>query len=214
MGPWSRVDLYDLRVDQHTENLDAVSADGAALEARASVLTFHAAPEEVVALAREVGPDYYATVVRPIVSATVRRVLAGLRVDQLDTPGIRRAQATVTRAAAEQLRPFHIVVDSVDLRTLNVLSTSAAYAAVLATGVEEQAVYLARRQIELAQKHDEALRETARGIEAAHAIVAPTLTPGVLQDRATSAWVRLLAAPSSSVELRASDQPTITEVSP
>lgn len=75
MRPWSRVDLYDVPVDEHTEDLGAVSADGAALEGKASVLTFHAAPGEVVALAREVGPDFYAAVVRPIVSSTVRRVL-------------------------------------------------------------------------------------------------------------------------------------------
>lgn len=213
VSPWSTVMLYDMRVDEHTENLGAVSADGAALEARASVLTFHAAPGEVVALAREVGPHFYANLVRPIVSSVVRRVLAGLRADQLDTPGIRRAQAAVTRAAAEELRPFHIIVDSIDLRTLNLVTTSAAYAAVIQTGVEEQKVFLARKQIELAQKDDEALRESARGIEAAHAIVAPTLTPDVLGDAARRAWGRLLTAPSSAVEVRASDQDTMTEVS-
>jgi regulator of protease activity HflC (stomatin/prohibitin superfamily) len=214
LSPWSQVTLYDVRVDEHTENLGAVSADGTALEAKASVLTFHAAPGEVVALAGEVGPNFYAVVVLPIVSSTVRRVLAGLRADQLDTAGIRRAQAMVTRDAADQLRPFHIIVDSVDLRTLNVLFTSAAYAAVVETGVEEQKVYLARKRIELAKHEDDVLREAARGIAAAHAIVAPTLTPDALSDRATRAWSRLLTAPSSSVEFRASDQDTMTEVSP
>lgn len=213
VSPWSTVTLYDLRIDEHTVDLGAISADGAQLEAKASVLTFHAAPGEVVALARELGPSYYAAVVLPIVSSVVRRVLAGLRTDQLDTPGIRRAQAIVTRDAAEQLRPFHIVVDSVDLRTLNLLSTSAAYAAIIETGVEEQRVYLARKQIELAKQRKAALEEQARGIEAAHAILAPTLTPGVLRDDATRAWDRLLTAPSSSVEIRASDQATMTEVS-
>ena len=214
VGPWSQVSLYDVRVDEHTEDLGAVSADGTALEAKASVLTFHAAPGELVALAREVGPNFYAMVVLPIVSSTVRRVVAGLRVDQLDTAGIRRAQAMVTRAAAEQLRPFHIIVDSVDLRALNVLFTSAAYAAVVETGVEEQNVYLARKQIELAKHENDVLRERARGIATAHAIVAPTLNPEVLRDDATRAWTRLLTAPSCSVEFRASNQNTMTEISP
>jgi regulator of protease activity HflC (stomatin/prohibitin superfamily) len=214
VSPWSQVTLYDVRVDEHTEDLGAISADGTALEAKASVLTFHAAPGELVALAREVGPNFYAMVVLPIVSSTVRRVVAGLRADQLDTAGIRRAQAMVTRAAAEQLRPFHIIVDSVDLRALNVLFTSAAYAAVVETGVEEQKVYLARKQIELAKHENDVLRERARGIATAHAIVAPTLTPEVLRDDAMRAWTRLLTAPSCSVEFRASNQNTMTEVSP
>lgn len=214
VSPWSTVTLYDVRADEHNEDLGAVSADGAALEARASVLTFHAAPGEVVALAREVGPGFYETVVLPVVSSTVRRVLAGMRVNQLDTPGIRRAQGDIARAAAEKLRPFHIVLDSVDLRTLNVPASSAAYAAVLETGVAEQTVFLARKQVELARARSEALRERAKGIDAVHATVAPTLTPGVLRDDATRAWARLLTASSSAVEVRASDQATMTEVSP
>jgi regulator of protease activity HflC (stomatin/prohibitin superfamily) len=44
VSPWTRVDLYDLRVDEHNEDLGAVTADGARVEARASILTFHAAP--------------------------------------------------------------------------------------------------------------------------------------------------------------------------
>jgi regulator of protease activity HflC (stomatin/prohibitin superfamily) len=214
VNPLSRVELYDLRVDEHNEDLVAVSADGATLEARASVLTFHAAPGEVVALAREVGPDYYAIVVLPIVSSTVRTVLAGLPADRLDTPGIIRAQAEVTRLAAQRLRRFHIVVDSVNLRTLGLLFTSAAYAAVVDTGVEEQHVLLERQRIMLARQRADNRREEARGITGAHAVVAPGLTPAILEDGVTRAWATLLASPSTAVEVRASDVRALTEIEP
>ena len=214
VNPLSRVELYDLRVDEHNEDLVAVSADGATLEARASILTFHAAPGEVVALAREVGPQYYAVVVLPIVSSTVRMVLAGLRADQLDTAGIIRAQAEVTRLASQRLRRFHIIVDSVNLRTLGLLFTSAAYAAIVDTGVEEQHVFLARQRVVLARQRAENRREEARGITGAHAAVAPGLTPAILEDSASRAWTSLLASPSTAVEVRASDSRTLTEIEP
>ena len=202
IGPWSRVDLYDLRVDEHNETLVAVTADGAEVNARASIVTFHAAPGEIVALAREVGPRFYDVVVLPVISSTVRMVLAGLRADQLDTPGIIRAQAEVTRLAAQRLRPFHIIVDSVNLRTLGLPFTSAAYAAVIDTGVEEQKVLLARQQIALSRQRADGRREEARGIASAHAIVAPTLRPQILQESADRAWAALLVSPSTSVELQ------------
>lgn len=104
VSPWTRVDVYDLRVDEHNEDLAAISADGAQVEARASILTFHPVPDEIVALAREVGPRFYEVLVLPIVSATVRKVLAGVPADQLDTPGIIRVQTEVTRLAAQRLR--------------------------------------------------------------------------------------------------------------
>jgi regulator of protease activity HflC (stomatin/prohibitin superfamily) len=214
VSPWSQVTLYDLRVDEHTETLAAISADGAEVEARASVLTFHAAPGEVVALAREVGPRFYDVLVLPVVSSTVRRVLAGLRADQLDTPGINRVQTEVTRLASERLRPYHIIVDSVNLRTLGLPFTSLAYAAVVDTGVEEQKVFLERQRVTLAKQRADATREKARGIAAAHAVVAPTLKPQILQDSANRAWTALLASPSTAVEVRASSDPTLTEVEP
>ncbi len=214
VSPWARVDLYDLRVDEHSEDLVAVSADGAQVEARASILTFHAAPGEIVALAREVGPRFYQTLVLPVVSSTVRKVLAGLRADQLDTPGIVRAQEEVTRLAAERLRRYHVVVDSVNLRTLNLLSTSLAYAAVVETGIEEQKVSLARQEVTLAKQRADGLREEARGIAAAHSVVAPTLRPEILQDSANRAWSALLASPSTTVEVRASTDHTLTEIEP
>ena len=141
-------------------------------------------------------------------------MLAGLRADRLDTAGIIRAQAEVTRVAAQRLRPFHIIVDSVNLRTLGLPFTSAAYAAIVDTGVEEQKVLLARRRIELARKRAEERREEARGTAAAHAIVATTLTPAILQESANRAWEALLTSPSTAVELRASGTPTVTEIEP
>lgn len=214
VSPWTQVDLYDLRVDEHNEDLGAVTADGARVEARASILTFHAAPGEIVPLAREVGPRFYQVLVLPVVSSTVRRVLAGLRADQLDTSGIVRAQAEVTRLAAERLRPYHIIVDSVNLRTLNLPQSSLAYASVMSTGIEEQQVLLARQQVILARQRADQRRQEALGTAAAHAVVAPTLSPEILQDSANRAWSGLLASPSTSVEVRASSSPNLTEVEP
>src|SRR5215471_6954450 len=138
VGPLASVDVYDLRAQERGEDLVALSADGAMLEARASVLTFHPAPTELVALARDVGPDYYEILVRPVVRSTVRRVLAGLRADELDIPNVLRAEREITRITAERLNPHHIVFDAISLRTLGLPPSSDAYHAVEETAVAEQ----------------------------------------------------------------------------
>jgi regulator of protease activity HflC (stomatin/prohibitin superfamily) len=214
VSPLARVDLYDQRLDEHSEDLLALSADGAVLEARASVLAFHPVPGEIVALAREVGPAFYPMVVLPIVRSTVRSVLAGVRVDQLDTPGIVSAQRKVTVIAAERLRPFHIIVDGVNLRTLGLSRLSAAYAAVVDTGVEEQKVALARKRVELARQQSEDRRQVARGVTAAQTILSPTLSPRVLADSANRAWANLLASPGTAVVIQTASQPQLTEIRP
>jgi hypothetical protein len=119
VGPLADVETYDQRAQEKNEDLDALSADGAMLEAQASVLTFHPVPTELVALASEIGPDYYQILVMPEVRAVLRRVLAAYRADQLDTPAIGRAEGEVTaEVTARRLRPYHIVFDAISLRTL------------------------------------------------------------------------------------------------
>jgi regulator of protease activity HflC (stomatin/prohibitin superfamily) len=215
VGPLARVDVYDLRAEVQTEDLVALSADGAPLEARASVLTFHPVPSELVPLAREVGPNYYEVLIRPVVRSVVRRVLAGLRADELDTPGIIRAQREITAVSAERLRPAHIVVDAINIRTLALYPTSAAYRAVEDTSVAEQHALTERELVELARRRADEQREDARGIAAYQSLVAPTLTPSVLSDAATRAWTHFLTSPSTLVQiLPTAHDRTILEVSP
>jgi regulator of protease activity HflC (stomatin/prohibitin superfamily) len=194
--------------------LAALSSDGAMLEAHASVMTFHPVPTEVVALARETGPDYYHVVVRPVVRSTLRRVLAAFRVDALDTPGIGRAERAVTEETAQRLRPYHIVFDSISLRTLRIAPRSEAYQAVVETGVKEQEALAAPQLVELARQHAEERRAEGRGIAGAQSVIAPTLTPALLMDEENQGWSRLLNAPSTQVEVHSVAQPYVLEVEP
>lgn len=214
IGPFEKTDVYDLRAHEQTEDLAVLSADGGMIEARASVLTYHPVPAELVALAREVGPHYYEVVVRPVVRSTLRRIIAGFRADQLDTPGITKAEQEVTAITAQRLRPYHIVFDNVSLRTLQISRSSAAYQAILDTAAAEQTALQARLLPELAREDAERRHADAEGIANSDAAIAPTLTPAVLMDTANRAWSTLLTAPSTHVEVRPSDQPYLLEVEP
>jgi regulator of protease activity HflC (stomatin/prohibitin superfamily) len=214
VGPLDVAEVYDLRAQEHLEDLEALSADGVPLEARASVVTYRPVPEEVVALARETGPDYYHVLIQPLLRSSLRKVLAGFRADQLDTPGIGRAEKLVRDDTARRLRAHHLQLESVALRTLRIVPDSQAYRAVLATGVKEQEALAARELPEIARGNAEALRAEARGIAAAAKLVAPTLSPDVLADARLRAWSQLLTSPSTHVEVRQKTQPIILEVEP
>lgn len=214
VGPFSRIETYDLRAEQKTEDIVALSEDGQPLEARASVLTFRPVPGELVALAREVGPDYYRVLIQPIVRSAARRILARVRADQLDTPGILRAQAEITREATDQLRAHHITLEGVDIRALGILRSSAAYRAVIETGVAEQKALAAPQLLELERRRAAERRASGAGVAEAHALLAPTLAPQVLAAAATRAWTTLLTAPTSSVEIHSPASPLLMEVQP
>ena len=146
--------------------------------------------------------------------SSLRKVLAGYRADQLDTPGIGRAEKELTDDIARRLRPHHILFDSITLRTLRILPQSEAYRTVVETGVKEQEAIAARELPVLAWEHAEQLRAEARGIATSHALIAPTISPQVLADAAQRAWSKLLTAATAHVEVRPRDQPFVLEVEP
>lgn len=213
VAAFSQTEEYDVRAQERTEDLIALTSDGAPVNARSSLVTYALVPGELAALDREVGPDYDATVVRPLLRSTVRRVLAGRRWDQLDSDGILAAQKTITAETAARLRPFHILLESVVIRGVFV-DMPLTNAAIVDASVWEQRALTARQQVEIARGRAAELRQSALGLATAHAVIAPTLTPALLADAQRRAWNVLLAAPSSAVQVQDGSHPGLIEVSP
>ena len=212
VSPLARIQIYDLRAQEHDEDLVGTTSDGAPLEARASLVTYTIAPDELVALDQEVGPRYYDVIIKPIVRSTVRRVLARYRADELDTPTILAAQQEITALAAARLRPHHIVVDAIDLRTLAIVMSESSYRPILETGMLEQELLAQPQRLEVARQRGAERREQARAIAGANDRVAPTLTPQVLADDALRASAALMAAPRTHVIVNDANQAVTVEV--
>jgi regulator of protease activity HflC (stomatin/prohibitin superfamily) len=210
----ARVEIYDLRAQERDEDLIGSTSDGAPVEARASLVTYSIAAGELEALEREIGRGYYGVVIRPIVRSTVRRVLAGYRADQLDTATILEAQQQITELAATRLRPFHIILDAIDLRTLAVLMTADSYRPIVEIGILEQELLAQPQRLEVARQRGAERLERARAIAGAHDRVTPTLTPQVLADDAIRASAALISAPSTRVIVNDSKHPFAMEVVP
>jgi prohibitin 2 len=212
--PWfGEVYLYDLRQQVLTIRFTALTSDGGTVSASASVVTYRIVPQELLALAREVGPDYAQVIVRPEAENAVRLVVGGLRADELDTPHILAAQAEVTRRAAERVRPYHVFLESVDLRTVQIVAPLALQQ-VAQRLILEQELLTAPRKLELSRQHAEQRRELAAGLVQEFDTLAPTLTKETLEERRLRAWERLLRAPSTSVSIQAAGGPALVEVSP
>ncbi len=212
--PWfGQVYLYDTREQTLTLRFNAISRDGSPVMTSASVVTYRLVPEELVALAREVGPNYADVLVRPEVEAALRLVVGGLGSDELDTEHILAAQTAVTERAAARVRPYHVLLESVDFRALQVVSPLA-LEQVGAALVLQQRLLEAPRQLEIVHKQAEARREEAAGIAQNHRTLEGSLSAATLEDLRRRAWDALLRAPSSTVDVKAAGTPAIVEVPP
>jgi regulator of protease activity HflC (stomatin/prohibitin superfamily) len=212
--PFGRVHVFDLRAQERDEDLIATSSDGVPIEARTSLVTYSVVPGELVALDREIGPGYYEVIVRPIVRSTVRRVLGAYRAGALDTPTIRRLQAEATALSAARMRPYHLVLDAIDMRTLAPIYSRESYQPILDAGVLEQELLATPQKLEIARRRGDERRELGRAIADGHARVAPTLTPLVLADERARSEEKLLTAPSTTVLTIDRSHPLTLEVAP
>ena len=198
--PFAQIHLYDLRSQERTEEFVAITADGAPIRTRSSLVTFYPRDNALQTLDREIGRDYYSVVVAPYVQSAVRKTLASFRWDQLDSDGIIKAQSEITAIARINLLKLNVVLESVELRSVfpdlpNFNSN------VVDTGVWEQKVLTARAEIKRAIARADALRAKARGIADANNLISPTLSVGMLSEAKIKAWTQLVTAPTSSVSV-------------
>ncbi len=211
--PRAQVDVLDLRAPEPREDLRGLAADGAPVQANASVVTWHIVPTELVAFDRQVGPEPYARIVRPIVESAVRRVVARYTgFELMDTRHIAEIQRAITDLAAAETRPLHIVVDGVLIRSI-VITSGPLYAKILETSRAEQDSLKMVHEIVISRARGEDLRERGRAQAAANALVAPTLTPEALTHAGTLAWTELLTAPRTKVLVAPDDRPAL-EIAP
>jgi hypothetical protein len=155
-------------------------------------------PDELVALDRELGPDGARPLVAAVVQATIARVLADYRWDALDPARIREAQARIIELAAARLRPYHLALDSVELKGI-VARLPGLARAITATSILAERAAEAETRIDVARQRADSLRARAEGIAAANRDIAPTLDAGVLAAKADAAWKKLLASPNVNV---------------
>ncbi|HUJ27407.1 MAG TPA: SPFH domain-containing protein, partial [Myxococcales bacterium] len=176
----------------------------------------HLVAEELPQLDRQIGPDYYAIVIAPLVKAEARRVLAHYRASELlDSARVRAAQQQLFDLLEPALRTVHVALDGVVFRRVVPASPAAVRSIVDTASAEQAAALTARADIEAAYARADQRRAEALGIAAGLNLVAPTLTPQSLEEARVRAWQRLLTSPSTSVLTRpGGESPLLLEVSP
>ncbi|MHB2026168.1 MAG: SPFH domain-containing protein [Elusimicrobiota bacterium] len=202
--PFSHVRIYDLRQKERNEDFAALTADGASIMAGASLITYRLVPGELAALDSGIGPDYYDIVIAPIMGSVARRTFAAYRWrDFLDSRKVLAAQQAISARAAERLRPFHIILQSVALREITIRSPLA-YAAIEETAVEEQHALKAKENVRIAMGLAAAFFVQGRGQAAANSVMGKSLGLKTLYREANRAWGRLLSSPTSAVVIAGS----------
>lgn len=195
---WQNVKLFDTRLQEYTmssirdegavlgdDSLDAPTSDGQQVKVDATVL-FMIDKDTAPELWKTVGKDYINKLVRPVSRSQIRMVISRYSAPVIYSEKRQEAEATMTREIAALLKPKHIIVDKVLLRSVNF---SPEYSRAIEDKViAEQKVKQAQYEVQEATQRAEAKIAEAKGLAEAQTLQRSTLTQEFIQMEAIKKW--------------------------
>lgn len=80
--PWNQMTIYDLRVQENTDTITALTIDGMALNITFSIMHRPLQPE-LALIHKNIGPDYFKRLLKPTVISSIRQVIGTMRTEDI-----------------------------------------------------------------------------------------------------------------------------------
>ncbi|HTP26779.1 MAG TPA: prohibitin family protein [Anaeromyxobacteraceae bacterium] len=178
VSPWNNMSVYDLRAKSNDEKLSVIAVNGLAIQLDATV-RFHLIPQEVIALQEQIGPDYYHTILEPVLRSEARRVIGRYTPEEIYSTKRDVIERETRQGVEEKIAGKHIALEAVLIR--NVDLPDAIRVAIDQKLAAEQEVLKMKYVLEVARSRAEERRIEAKGIADYNHMITSSLTPGILE---------------------------------
>ena len=194
--PWNIMYIYDVRVQEETQNIDVLTLDGLTINVQIS-LRFQIIRDRLPALHQEIGPRYRDKVVLPIMNSAVRQTIGSYRPDDLYSTARQELQDQMLVDAVEEMGRIPILIQGFVVKTITLPE-------VLRDSIERKLVaeqsYLRYKYI-LLEEQQEARRKIieAEGIKAYQMLVNEHMTQNFLRYQGIQATKDLASSSNAKV---------------
>ena len=194
--PWNIMYIYDVRVQEETQNIDVLTVDGLTINVQIS-LRFQIIRDRLPALHQEIGPRYRDKVVLPIMNSAVRQTIGSYRPDDLYSTARQELQDQMLVDAVEEMGRIPILIQGFVVKTITLPE-------VLRDSIERKLVaeqsFLRYKYI-LLEEQQEARRKIieAEGIKAYQMLVNEHMTQNFLRYQGIQATRDLASSSNAKV---------------
>lgn len=178
VAPWNSMAVYDLRSHSENEMLQVIAVNGLAIDLDATV-RYHLIPSEVVRLQEEIGPDYYKTVLEPVVRSEARRVIGRYTPEEIYSTKRDLIERETREGVQSKIAGKHIALEAILVR--NVELPVAIRDAIDKKLAAEQEVLKMKYELQVAQAQAEEHRIEAQGIAEYNKTITASLNPSILE---------------------------------
>jgi prohibitin 2 len=209
IAPWNDLSVFDLRSMSHDEVLEVIAVNGLGIKLDASV-RYHLNVTEVVALQREIGPDYYAKILEPVLRSEARRVFGRYTPEEIYSTKREIVEREIREGLATKIEGKHIILEAILIR--NVELPEAIRKAIDQKLAAEQEVLKMKYVLEVSKATGDQKRIDAQGIADYNHTIATSLTPPILEFERIQQLNKLAASPNAKTVVigqRAGDTPVL-----
>ena len=117
IGMFDHTTTYSIRSQEKEERLDVQSADGLGITLDTSI-RYHAIPEEVVDLDRELGPEFYAVLIGPTLRSQARRVVGRFKPEEIYSTQRELIERQIREGVEAAIKGRHVQLEAVLVRNV------------------------------------------------------------------------------------------------
>ncbi len=192
--PWNTMYVYNLRTQNHDEVLDVIASNGLNIKLDASI-RYHVNPKEIVALQRDIGPDYYDVVIAPILRSEARRVIGQYTPEEIYSTKRDVIEREIREGLKTKMAGKHIVLEAVLIR--NVELPDAIRSAIDQKLEAQQDVLRMKYILQVAQSQADQKRIEAQGVADYNHKIASSLSPAILEFERIQQLSQLATSPNA-----------------
>jgi regulator of protease activity HflC (stomatin/prohibitin superfamily) len=196
IAAWNSMAVYDLRAMSHEEELSVIAVNGLTIRLNCSV-RYRIAPDEVVALQKEIGPEYYQTILEPVLRSEGRRVVGRYTPEEIYSTRRELIERELREGLREKISGKHLVLEAILIR--NVELPLAIRTAIDQKLAAEQDVLKMKFVLELTQAAAQQKQVEAQGIAESNRLVGQSLTPAILEYARVQQLTQLAASGNSKM---------------
>lgn len=177
LAAWNDMYIYDMRVMSQDEMLTIIASNGLTIHLDTSV-RFRIAPDDVVALHKEIGPQYYKRVLEPVLRSESRHILARYTPEEIYATRRDALETEIRDGVRTKIDGKHIILEAVLIRDVTLpVPIQQAIDEKLAA---EQQVLRMKFVLDVTRANAEQKRIEGQAIADYNKFVSSTLSPAII----------------------------------
>ncbi len=194
--PWNKMFIYNVRVQEHSEVVHALSSNGLTIDVTLSMRYYPDYPN-LPLLHQKVGPDYATKVVVPEVVAGVREVIGKYRPDDLYTLKTSDISRAIIQSVVRSVAEKFIVLDDINIKDIRL--PPQVRQAIENKLTQEQMAKEYEFRLRREELEAERLATKASGLAVYHSRINSTLTPELLRYKGIEATLSLAQSQNAKI---------------